>query len=86
MHYQNKLATLKTEHSVHSFGPEYVKVFLKSSVFDFGICNFSHNISESVMISIKQLLDLIFYPLANEVAKGYSNATIRPSVTSLWTL
>jgi uncharacterized protein (DUF2252 family) len=24
-----------------------------------------------------------FYPLANEVAKGYSNATIRPSVTSL---
>jgi hypothetical protein len=27
-----------------------------------------------------------FYPLANEVAKGYSNATVRPSVTSLWTL
>jgi len=26
------------------------------------------------------------YPLANEVAKGYSNAAIRPSVTSLWTL
>ena len=24
-----------------------------------------------------------FYPLANEVAKGYSNATFRPSVTSL---
>ena len=24
-----------------------------------------------------------FYPLANEVAKGYSNATVRPSVTSL---
>jgi hypothetical protein len=39
--------------------------------------------------------DLVgFYPLANEVAKGYSNATVRPSVfpsfcpsvTSLWTL
>ena len=28
----------------------------------------------------------IYYPLANEVAKGYSNATFRPSVTSLWTL
>jgi hypothetical protein len=27
--------------SLHSFGPEYVKVFLKSSVFVFGICNFS---------------------------------------------
>ena len=27
-----------------------------------------------------------YYPLANEVAKGYSNATICPSVTSLWTL
>jgi len=26
------------------------------------------------------------YPLANEVAKGYSNATVRPSVTPLWTL
>jgi hypothetical protein len=23
------------------------------------------------------------YPLANKVAKGYSNATVRPSVTSL---
>jgi hypothetical protein len=28
----------------------------------------------------------IYYPLANEVAKGYSNASVRPSVTSLWTL
>ena len=27
--------------SFHSFGPEYVKVFLKSSVFAFGIFNFS---------------------------------------------
>jgi hypothetical protein len=27
--------------SFHSFGPEYVKGFLKSSVFAFGICNFS---------------------------------------------
>ena len=27
-----------------------------------------------------------FYPLANEVAKGYSKATVLPSVTSLWTL
>ena len=24
-----------------------------------------------------------YYPLANEVAKGYSNATVLPSVTSL---
>ena len=32
----------------------------------------------------------VYYPLANEVVKGYSNATgllsFRPSVTSLWTL
>jgi hypothetical protein len=27
--------------SFHSFGPEYVKVYLKSSVIAFGICNFS---------------------------------------------
>jgi len=26
---------------------------------------------------------ILFYPLASEVAKGYSNATVRPSVTSL---
>jgi hypothetical protein len=25
----------------------------------------------------------LFYPLTNKVAKGYSNATVRPSVTSL---
>ena len=24
-----------------------------------------------------------YYPLANEVARGYSNATVRPSVTIL---
>jgi hypothetical protein len=29
---------------------------------------------------------LFYYPPANDVAKGYSNATVRPSVTSLWTL
>ena len=27
-----------------------------------------------------------YYPLANEVTKGYSNATVRPTVTSLSTL
>jgi hypothetical protein len=32
---------IENESSFHSFGPEYVKVFLKSSVFAFGICNFS---------------------------------------------
>ena len=26
---------------------------------------------------------LCFYPLANEVAKGYSNATVRPSFRSI---
>ena len=25
-------------------------------------------------------ISFIYYPLANEVAKGYSNATVRPSV------
>jgi len=29
------------------------------------------------------LIVVFFYPLANEVAKGYSNATVRPSVTFL---
>jgi hypothetical protein len=29
------------------------------------------------------ILSVLNYPLANEVAKGYSNATVRPSVTSL---
>ena len=29
---------------------------------------------------------LLYYPFTNEVAKGYSNTTVRPSVTSLWTL
>ena len=28
----------------------------------------------------KRLITRIYYPLANEVAKGYSNATVRPSV------
>ena len=32
---------IKNGSSFHSFGPEYVKVFLKSSDFVFGICNFS---------------------------------------------
>ena len=31
----------RKRNSFHSFGPEYVKVFLKNSVFAFGICNFS---------------------------------------------
>jgi hypothetical protein len=36
-------------------------------------------------------IDISYYPLTNQVAKGYSNATICPSVlclsvTSLWTL
>jgi len=36
--------------------------------------------------NIKSVAWTNYYPLANKVAKGYSNATIRPSVTSLWTL
>ena len=28
-------------------------------------------------------IEIAHYPLASEVAKGYSNATVRPSVTSL---
>jgi hypothetical protein len=34
----------------------------------------------------KKTATKVYYPLANEVAKGCSNATVRPSVTSLWTL
>ena len=40
MHYEKKLAVFENGSSFHSFGPEYVKVFLKSSVFAFGICYF----------------------------------------------
>jgi len=29
---------------------------------------------------VKNLFSFVYYPLANEVAKGYSNATVRPSV------
>jgi hypothetical protein len=31
----------------------------------------------------KKTATKVYYPLANEVAKGCSNATVRPSVTSL---
>jgi hypothetical protein len=32
---------------------------------------------------LMKLIYLVCYPLANEVVKGYSNAIVRPSVTSL---
>ena len=35
---------------------------------------------------VVHILYLVCYPLANEVTKGYSNATVLPSLTSLWTL
>jgi hypothetical protein len=38
------------------------------------------------LFELKWICAAFYYPLANEVAKGYSNATVRPSVTSLWTL
>ena len=34
-------------------------------------------------IFIDESFTYLFYLLANEVAKGYSNATFRPSITSL---
>jgi hypothetical protein len=36
-----EVCSIENGSSFHSFGPEYVKVFLKSSVFAFGIWNFS---------------------------------------------
>ena len=41
MHYEEEACHIENRSSYHSFGPEYVKVFLKGSVFAFGICNFS---------------------------------------------
>ena len=32
---------------------------------------------------LSQVTDKLYYPLANEVAMGYSNATVHPSVASL---
>jgi hypothetical protein len=37
-------------------------------------------------VNMKKNAICLYYPLANEVAKGYSNATVLSSVTSLWTL
>jgi hypothetical protein len=31
-------------------------------------------------ILLSEFIKVSYYPLANEVAKGYSNATVRPSV------
>jgi hypothetical protein len=36
-----KACRIENGSSFHSFGPEYAKLFLKSSVFAFGISNFS---------------------------------------------
>jgi hypothetical protein len=60
------------------------------------ICNFDDFLPKTQNMSILTKIDLNifseaalllvlthYYPLANEVAKGYSNAIVRPSVTSL---
>ena len=41
MHSEEEACGIENRSSFHSFSPEYVKVFLKGSVFAFGICNFS---------------------------------------------
>ena len=40
-------------------------------------------ISQDSQCDFNVILSVLNYPLANEVAKGYTNATVRPSVTSL---
>ena len=64
-------------------------------IFWFGAKHFIHLLREWVsdccLMPIQQFFSYIvartsYYPLANEIAKGYRNATVRPSVTSLWTL
>jgi hypothetical protein len=40
-------------------------------------------ISQDSQCHFHVILSVLNYPLATEVAKGYSNATVRPSVTSL---
>jgi hypothetical protein len=58
MHYEEEACRIENRSSFHSFGPEYVKVFLKSSDFAFGICNFSLATFRRVsMICIGQVLD-----------------------------
>ena len=60
-------------------------------------CNFFHNMPNvynllkkggyvTTQCHVDAVKILAYYPLANEVVKGYSNATVRPSVTSMWTL
>ena len=47
------------------------------------ICHFIYRKKWVAYTMIRMELSSYNYPLANEVAKGYSNATVRPSVTSL---
>jgi hypothetical protein len=67
-----------------------------ASFYDFSIesCNYSDSPVSLFSILLSRLITknichyahityLACYPLANEVVKGYSNATVRPSVTSL---
>jgi hypothetical protein len=39
--------------------------------------------NSALLVLILIFINITYYPLANEVAKGYSNATVCPSVTSL---
>jgi hypothetical protein len=53
------------------------------------VMRFVNNVTITVFLFLKDahreenFKILTFYPFANKVAKGYSNTTVRPSITSL---
>ena len=66
MHYEEEACRIENGSSFHSFGPEYVKVFLKGSVFAFGICNFSRrrekaSLWRAFLASVTSALILLLY-------------------------
>jgi hypothetical protein len=66
MHYEEEACRIENGSSFHSFGPEYVKVFLKGSVFAFGICNFSLRREKAILwraflASVTSALILLLY-------------------------
>ena len=43
----------------------------------------THHFVQATKEKVVSICKYSYYPLANEVAKGYSTASVRPSVTSL---
>jgi hypothetical protein len=65
--------------SFHSFGPEYVKVFLKSSVFAFGICLFK----QLGWMSIEQRIKYHKYLLVSKCLKNEAPVYLKNKIQYL---